>query len=73
VANYSTAGARHNHVPVGTIAGHEGIPATVRRHWDTVLLPAAQLRRDQLPALRQILDDAERDMAACEAEMAAGS
>ena len=61
----------HHHIPVGTIADHEGTPVTLFRDYACIEIGNVKIPLDQFPALRAILDDAEPDMIACEAEMAA--
>lgn len=60
---------KHAFVPVGTVYDYEGTPVTPRRDYTALVFPAATIERDQFPLLRQIIDDAERDILACEAEM----
>jgi hypothetical protein len=58
------------HVKIGTLTDFEGTEVTVRRDYTTLELPSVQIERDQFPALRKILDDAEAAIIACEQEMA---
>lgn len=49
-------------VPVGTIADHEGLPRTVLRDYDTVIIPALQLTLDGLDLLEAVLADARQQV-----------
>jgi hypothetical protein len=63
--------ADHQHVPVGTVADRrDNRPVTLARDYDVLMVPEMEIHPEQVPALRQILDDYERDAQACREEMA---
>ena len=55
----------HRNVPVGTLVDTDGSPVTIRREYDWLRIPECQLDLDQLPLLRRVLDNYERQARAC--------
>jgi hypothetical protein len=62
--------AAHRHVPVGTIADHEGEPVTVRRDYSHGLIPEMELTVAGVDQLAAILPDLRAQMVAAKAEEA---
>jgi len=60
--------ADHAHVPVGTIADHEGYPVTILRDYSHGLIPEMELTVAGVDQLVAILPDLRAQMVAAEAE-----
>jgi hypothetical protein len=62
--------AAHRNVPVGTVLDIEGTPVTIRRDYDSLVLPGCSIPLEQWEALLAIIIAAGDAMASCRAEMA---